>query len=820
MQTKKKTQLVYLVEYQVLTIVQIIYCLFHFRGEIIYKTLFLSVLLYVPLILCWIFNSKIKKSVEQGIYITAACFYVVLSGLVCHSFYLFPAMLLVCGVFFAQLFNKCMMRFLFVAISVSMVITLIFILFDPSLVEQGTVDVFVLGCLVTELSLTVLYRMVMKTIEFREKLEQTTQEAIDANKSKSTFLANMSHEIRTPMNAILGMSELLLLDELADTEKEYATTIYNSAKSLLNIINDILDFSKIDAGKMELSPERYDLESTIQDVENIIETRLRGKSVAFIVELSPELPSSLYGDTVRIKQILINILGNSVKFTKKGMIKLSITHEKIDERSTKLIFRMEDTGAGIPSEEVENIFEAFTQADTKRNRNMEGTGLGLAICKRLAESMDGEIKLESEYGKGTAVTVSIIQPIIAPEPWVSIEHPEKYNVMICEPNRYYTESLKIICEQLGIEAKVVRDVNKLKSAVKSGAKNFVFYNYSQRHEDIEYCHLDEDVEKIAMISMFEPVKEEDRFIHTMTRPLGISKVAAVIEGRESLYSPDNKKTELFEAPDAKILVVDDNAVNLKVAASMLSLYKIQVSFASSGMECLKLLEEGNKYDIILMDHMMPQMDGVETTQLIRKQEESIEDRNVIIALTANAIKGVERMFLENGMDDYISKPLELNRLDRIIRKWLMPEKFHIISEDEELQNQQVIEKPEHKEKQEGMKDMMDTKHYDIELGIQSVGGLEDVFYEILGIVLEEGEEKIKLIRELYDKKDFVNYEIEVHALKSAMAGVGVTDLSAMAKEHEFAVKEDRLSFVDEHVDELIELYTDVLKETRDILANV
>ena len=817
MGSKRTIQRIWLVEYFVLMVAQLSHCFMSEYRSLFLESLIISVVFYLPSLVFYIMKDRVKEEVEQIINSLCASVYIFVISLLFHTFSLLPEFVLVCAIFSSPIFESMAVKHQWISLSLELIVGGYISSNFPDWLPGSSVGLYIRQCCITEVSMIILFFVSVGIAGYKKQMEQKTQDAIEANRSKSTFLANMSHEIRTPMNAILGMSELLILDDSGTNNKEYVTTIHNSAKSLLNIINDILDFSKIDAGKMELLLERYDLESTIQDVENIIETRLKDKSVAFVIELDPDLPSVLYGDTVRIKQILINILGNAVKFTNKGYIRLTVSQKKISDTKTRLRFVIEDTGAGIPKEEMDNIFGVFTQADAKRNRNMEGTGLGLAICKRLAEAMNGDVQLESEYGKGTKITVNIEQTIINPEPLVCLENPENYNVLVCEPNRYYMESLLRICENLNVEAHSIRDINKLKNAIKKDAKNYVLYNYSQRHEDVMYSGVKGDnVRFVAMINMFETVKDEDRFCNTMTRPLGISKVAAALEGRESKYVVE-ETLELFAAPKAKILVVDDNAVNLKVAGSMLSMYGIQTSFASSGMECLRLLEEGNFYDIIFMDHMMPQMDGVETTRLIRESEVHEDNREVIIALTANAIKGVEKMFFENGMDDYISKPLEFVRLDRILRKWLDPEKIEGISKETKTQDQDIETEEKELEKEDNG---MELKHYNIEEGIDAVGGLAEVYYDILDVVVEEGEEKLKLIRELYDAKDYKNYEIEVHALKSAMAGVCVKDLSAMAKEHEFAVKEDRLSYVDEHVEELLELYSEVLEETKKILANV
>lgn len=824
---KRRAGLIWLAEFGVGVIIHLVYCLMKFGTVNLDMAIRLSLYFYIPSVLLYFFRNKIEEDVIQFLWVISVNFYILTYATYVHSYSLITMAFLTSSVFFTPILKSKIMKFNWMLSSILTIFSIIIVVLDRGYLRSSTFEMFIISSGVSLFATGVLTFMVCAAEEGRHDLEQKTQDAIDANRSKSTFLANMSHEIRTPMNAILGMSEILMLSDEFQNDREYVVTIHNSAKSLLNIINDILDFSKIDAEKLELIEEQYDLESMVLDVENIIETRLKDKSVSFIVELSPDLPSRLCGDDLRIKQILINVLGNSVKHTNKGRIFLGIFMTKYSNNKVRLEFVIEDTGAGIPEKDIDNLFEAFSQADTKRNRNIEGTGLGLAITKRLAEAMGGDIKIESEYGKGTKVTVTILQEIVDETPWVSLEEPEKYQVYICEPNRYYQESLSNICGMLKVDANPIRNLGKLRYTVKDEDGCVVFYNYDQCYDEIALIKDKYTKTKfVAMFGMYEQMNVSARNLETLVRPVGISKVAAILERRGRAYEEEVEEHELFFAPTAKVLVVDDNAVNLKVAGGMLSLYGIQAFFASSGMECIRLFEEGKRFDIIFMDHMMPQLDGVETTQMIRERERKNKEHNTIIALTANAIKGVEKMFLESGMDDYISKPIELSALERMLRKWLDESKLEVkqdVAKTDSSQEQEKKQELEQKEdniqdiKEEELKEMSTWKHFDVEDGIEQVGGMKEVYFDVLEMVLEEGEEKRKLIPELYEKKDYVNYEIEVHALKSAMASVGAKDLSALAKEHEFAVKEDRLSYIDEHIEELLELYDDVLRETKEIL---
>lgn len=397
------------------------------------------------------------------------------------------------------------------------------------------------------------------------KLEELRFSAEDASRAKSAFLANMSHEIRTPMNAILGMNDIMIHNGLSGDNLSYAKDIESSGRALLSIINDILDFAKIESGKMEIIDEQYEMKRVLRDVVSMFKVRTMSTNLEFITNIDESIPSRMLGDEVRIRQVLGNILGNAVKFTKKGSVTLDVTWQKSDEDDKKalIIVAVKDTGIGIRTEDLEKIFLSFQQVDTRKNHAVEGTGLGLAITRDLLQMMGGDITIQSTYGQGSTFRMYFEQGIVNEEPMGKLEYEEE------------------TVQELGPE---------------------------------------------------------------------------------------------FTVKNARVLLVDDNKVNLRVASGLLKPYGFEIDTVESGKECLEIIRE-KSYDVVYMDHMMPELDGVDTLKLMR-EENPEKNRDVpVVALTANAVHGMEEFFKEAGFQGYLSKPIVRSELIENLRKLLPAEKI-------------------------------------------------------------------------------------------------------------------------------------------------
>ena len=515
------------------------------------------------------------------------------------------------------------------------------------------------------------------------KLEE--QKALAASEAMSNFLANMSHEIRTPINAVLGMDEMILRESKDDSIKEYARVIEGAGRTLLSLINDILDFSKIEAGNLEIVDEAYELSSVIIDMINMIKLKAEGKGLKLEVEVDPATPEHLFGDEMRLRQVMLNLLNNAIKYTNAGTVTLKISFEKTGSDQIKLIAAVKDTGIGIKDEDKDKLFEKFRRLDLEKNKTVEGSGLGLAIAHRIVKRMGGDIRVDSVYGKGSTFTFSVPQKVLVDE---------------------------------------------------------VIGNFRGR----------------------------------MNR---------VVEKKVSPHTE-------FIAPKAHLLVVDDTQMNLVVVRELLKQTEIKLDEASSGAECLTLCE-GTKYDLILLDYRMPEMDGIETLKKLRENRNGLNSDTTVIALTANAIAGARERFLKEGFDDYITKPVDGNRLEEVLLTYLPPNLI-------ERKRRDINHDLHAKELETGLSPLID-----IETGIQNCGSKES-FDVVLEAFRTDVPGKVEMIRKSLEKGDVKRYQIEVHSIKSSARIIGAKEISELAAKLEDMADAGDAEILKEDTDRLLKMY--------------
>lgn len=632
--------------------------------------------------------------------------------------------------------------------------------------------------------------------EMAYKTYETIRLSKLAVSQKSDFLANMSHEIRTPMNAVLGMAEMALREEMTPQAKQYIRQIRSSGKHLLVIINDILDFSKIESGKLDIVKVEYEPLSLVNDLINVVNTRIGTKDLEFTIDLDPNLPQKLYGDSVRIHQILLNLLNNAVKFTERGEVHLSLCSERIDGETVMLKAVIRDTGIGIKKEDMGKLFQSFQQVDSKRNRNIEGTGLGLAISKQLLKLMNGTISLESEYNKGSTFYVQIPQRIINGAPSIPVPENDIKAALLIE-NKY-------------VHAQLCRDLSALnidyfdfdeKSGVSEGF-NYIIAEKGRFNKTVKALMTDDQSLKCLMLVPYNETASVDMpRLKILSKPACLmSLYSALCSGQEVVSSASPEKDSfVFTAPTARVLIVDDNPINLSVASGIIEPLEMQVDTANGATETIEKVRKV-KYDIIFMDHMMPEVDGVETTHIIRRLISGYEDVP-IIALTANAMGGTREMFLREGMNDFIAKPIEVSEMVAMIRKWLPQEKIIPVTDGQ---------------RKSGAGNHGGSSGVSIE-GLNTVHaismlGSEKLYMQVLKDYYQAIDKRAQIITQALEKGDIKNYTIEVHSLKSTSRQIGADHLSDLAARLEKAGNDNDTDFIRANTGELIEQYKAV-KET-------
>ena len=531
------------------------------------------------------------------------------------------------------------------------------------------------------------------------KEEKIMQELQQANQAKSEFLANMSHEIRTPINAIVGMDEMILRETDQQEIREYAATIRTSADMLLGLISDILDISKIEAGRVELSQSPYELKGLLSDCYHLVEKRAEGKHLKYRITCQEDLPRAYRGDMARVRQILLNLLTNAVKYTDKGSVEMAVSGESRDGICF-LRVEVRDTGIGISREDQKSLFQKFRRLNLEHNRTIEGTGLGLHISYMLLRMMGGQISVESEYGHGSTFTVELPQPIADEIP----------------------------------------------------------------------------------IGSYDPAK-------------------AGADGEEYTY------TVPFTAPKAQLLVVDDVPLNQKVFTQLLKQTQVQIDTASSGKECLEKIRITH-YDLIFMDHMMPEMDGIETFRRMQEAEHMCKGVPVIM-LTANALSGMDQVYREEGFSGYLSKPIDRTRLEELMRQFLPAEK--VINTK---QQNTIVEKERktimEKKGIEGLREKVED--IDVAQALTYCAGSEEFYLELLGDYCDSG--KGEKLQELFEQKNWADYRVEVHSLKSTSRTLGLTRMGSTAEALEMACKNGDIPYVEANHQAMESQLAEVIRNVR------
>ncbi|WP_081861325.1 hybrid sensor histidine kinase/response regulator [Butyrivibrio sp. AE2032] len=646
----------------------------------------------------------------------------------------------------------------------------------------------------------------------------------DENERVNNFLANVSHEVRTPISAVIGLSHVLQNENLSEQTMSKIKAISIAGHRVSEQINDILDFTEIDMGKIAITNDTYMVSSMINDLLPQL-AYSDNYGLDLVIDIDPKIPAVLVGDETKIKRIIWHLIRNGFKYTKEGGVCLNITADK-RPYGVNLIIVVKDTGVGINKNEMDSIYEKFYQVDSGRARTSGGLGLGIPIINGLTNAMGGVFTIESQIGEGTVVKVSIPQKVVDSKPGISVSDHENcvaagfISFMTTTQPKirdFYLEMIGRLSNSLDIKFFRVQSIDELQKLILNNKITHLFAGTGEYLANRDY--LDGLARKMNVAILADQGFDETvaHGITLLQKPFYGTQIANFLNHQFSNEIPEDL---VVTFPGVKALVVDDEHMNLVVAKEIFESYGMIISTASGGEEAIKMCDQ-NDYDIVFMDHMMPGMDGVEAMHIIKQNAGKANKPILVVALTANAISTAREMFISEGFDGFIPKPIEVTELERVLKK-VLPNNFISYSEKKAIISKDTVSEKKTldstKEDKTDIIEVLKGLDVDTEYGLDYCSGDKDFYLELLADYADKSDSKLKEIQDYFNNKDYKNYEIRVHGVKSTSKLIGAMSLSEKAKQLEDAAKEKNEAFITDYHDIFIKDYEALMNTIKSHLS--